>query len=304
MSWSIRVPGREWRRYACRAMTRHRSDSRRSRADATGRQAARGALLRALRNGKLLVGLGIVLLFLVTAIIGPILVTATPNDYLGPPMRPPSSEYWFGTTTFGQDVFVQFVYGLRATFWWVCSAAGSPPSSAWSSASSPAIGAAWWTRCCNMFTNIVLVIPTLAVLLIIAAYLARPRRRRRGAVHRPHVLAVGGAGHPRPDVLARIQGVRRPGPAERRAGAVKIIVREIAPNMSSYLFMTFILLFGGPILIARHARLHRARAHRGHVARADDEQRRTWSALHARAVVVVHPARGRHHRHRGLAVRR
>ena len=29
-----------------------------------------------------------------------------------------------------------------------------------------------------------------------------------------------------------------------------MIFREIAPNMSSYLFLTFILLFGGAILIA------------------------------------------------------
>ena len=33
-------------------------------------------------------------------------------------------------------------------------------------------------------------------------------------------------------------------------GTWRIIVREIAPNMSSYLFLTFILLFGGAILIA------------------------------------------------------
>ena len=33
-------------------------------------------------------------------------------------------------------------------------------------------------------------------------------------------------------------------------GSWRIIVREIAPNMSSYLFLTFILLFGGSILIA------------------------------------------------------
>ncbi len=33
-------------------------------------------------------------------------------------------------------------------------------------------------------------------------------------------------------------------------GHSKIIFKEIAPNMSSYLFMMFILLFGGSILIA------------------------------------------------------
>jgi peptide/nickel transport system permease protein len=33
-------------------------------------------------------------------------------------------------------------------------------------------------------------------------------------------------------------------------GTMKIIFREIAPNMMSYLFMTFILQFGGAILTA------------------------------------------------------
>ncbi len=40
--------------------------------------------------------------------------------------------------------------------------------------------------------------------------------------------------------LARLSGMR----------PWTIIRREIAPNMSSYLFMTFILLFGGAVLIA------------------------------------------------------
>jgi peptide/nickel transport system permease protein len=34
------------------------------------------------------------------------------------------------------------------------------------------------------------------------------------------------------------------------AGGAKIVFTEIAPNMSSYLFMTFILLFGGSVLTA------------------------------------------------------
>jgi peptide/nickel transport system permease protein len=33
-------------------------------------------------------------------------------------------------------------------------------------------------------------------------------------------------------------------------GTARIIVREIAPSMGSYLFMTFILLFGNAVLIA------------------------------------------------------
>ena len=44
-------------------------------------------------------------------------------------------------------------------------------------------------------------------------------------------------------------GLRRPGLAQRRFEA-KIVFTEIAPNMSSYLFMTFILLFGSVLTAA------------------------------------------------------
>jgi peptide/nickel transport system permease protein len=39
-----------------------------------------------------------------------------PLEFSGPTDQRPSSEYWFGTTSFGQDVFSQFVHGLRAAF--------------------------------------------------------------------------------------------------------------------------------------------------------------------------------------------
>ncbi len=68
-----------------------------------------------------------------------------------------------------------------------------------------------------------------------------------------------------------------------------MIVNEIAPNMSSYLFLTFILLFGGSVLTAATLRLPRTRPVAGDVARADDEHRRLECCPPARDVVVVHP---------------
>ena len=101
----------------------------------------------------------------------------------------------------------------------------------------------------NMLTNVVLVIPTFAVLLVIAAYL-----QVRGIM--TEAIFIGLTSWPwaarairaqtfsltsRDFVsLARLSGER----------SWKIIFKEIAPNMSSYLFMMFILLFGGSILIA------------------------------------------------------
>jgi len=101
----------------------------------------------------------------------------------------------------------------------------------------------------GMLTNVVLVIPTFALLLVIAAYLKVRGIINRVSLHRLHIVAVGGAGLRAQTFslvsrefvgLARLSG----------ESSWKIIFKEIAPNMSSYLFMMFILLFGGSILIA------------------------------------------------------
>ena len=101
----------------------------------------------------------------------------------------------------------------------------------------------------SVATNIVLVIPTLAVLIIVAAYLTISGFVAEG-------ILIGATSWPwaarsiraqtfsltsREFVsLARLSG----------SGHWRIIAKEIAPNMSSYLFLVFILLFGGSILAA------------------------------------------------------
>src|SRR5512138_1918287 len=70
----------------------------------------------AFKNIKLRIGLGIVLFFLVLTFVGPKLTKYKPSDFVGPSSARPSSTYWFGTTSFGEDVFTQFVYGLSSTF--------------------------------------------------------------------------------------------------------------------------------------------------------------------------------------------
>lgn len=203
----------------------------------------------ALRNNKLRVGLIVVLLFLFLALIGPLLTDYPPNDYVGPPGAPPSSEFWFGTTTFGQDVFTQFILGLRATFLVGVVGGGLGTLIGVLVGFVAGYRGGIVDELLNMLTNIVLVIPSLAVLLIIAAYL-----EVRGVL--AESVFIGFTSWPwaarairaqtfslrsRDFVdLARISGM----------GSMKIIFGEIAPNMMSYLFMTFILQFGGAILTA------------------------------------------------------
>jgi peptide/nickel transport system permease protein len=209
----------------------------------------REALYFARRNRKLVVGLTVVLLFLAVAIAGPLLADHGPNEYVGPPAQRPSSQYWFGTTMFGQDVFAQFTHGLRSTFLVGVLGGGLAAVIGMLIGFTAGYRGGLVDEVLNMITNIVLVIPTLAVLLVIAAYL-----RVRGVV--PEAVFIGLFSWPwvarairaqtfslrsRDFVdLARLSGV----------SGRKIVLREIAPNMSSYLFMTFILLFGGAVLIA------------------------------------------------------
>ncbi|WP_246212239.1 ABC transporter permease [Streptomyces abyssomicinicus] len=221
----------------------------------TGRPAAplspgRETLHYAVRNPKLLIGLGVVTVLLLTGLFGPFLMDGTdPNAYSGSQAVPPSGENWFGTTTFGQDVFAQFVHGLRATFLVGVIGGGIAAVIAMLVGFFAGYRGGVVDEVLTMFTNIVLVIPSLAVLLIVNAYLGVRSVPVQG-------LFIGLTSWPwaarairaqtfslrtRDFVdLARLSGSR----------TWRIIFREIAPNMSSYLFMTFILLFGGAILIA------------------------------------------------------
>lgn len=203
----------------------------------------------AFRNTKLRIGLIVVLFFLVFALVGPLLTEYDPHDYIGPPAESPSSDYWFGTTTFGQDVFTQFALGLGATFLVGIVGGGIALIIGMTVGFVAGYRGGLVDEVLNILTNIVLVIPTLAVLLIIAAYL-----EVRGIM--TEALFIGFFSWPWAARAIRAQTfslrtrefvdlAKLSGMKDR-----KIIFGEIAPNMMSYLFMTFILLFGGAILTA------------------------------------------------------
>ena len=89
----------------------------------------REILYFAARTKKVVIGLAIILFFLILAIVGPVIRPGDPDAFVGPLGVPPSSDWWFGTTSFGQDIFAQFVYGLGSTFLVGFLGGGLPPSS-------------------------------------------------------------------------------------------------------------------------------------------------------------------------------
>ena len=82
-----------------------------------------------------------------------------------------------------------------------------------------------------------------------------------------------------------------------------MIVDEIAPNMSSYLFLTFILLFGGSVLTAATLDFLGLGPSRVMSLGLMLNNARLERRAAARDVVVVHPAGTRDHGHRRRPLR-
>jgi peptide/nickel transport system permease protein len=205
----------------------------------------------ALRNRKLVVGLGITLAMLLFAVIGPLFAHHPALEYGGHLSWAPTTRdgYWFGTTLLGQDVYAQFVNGIGLAF--IVGALGGGIAAVIGMLVGFTAGyrSGVVDEVLNMLTNVVLVIPTFALLLVIAAYL-----KVRGIMMES--VFIGVTSWPWAARALRAQTFslvsRDFVDMARLSGrsSWKIIFREIAPNMSSYLFMMFILLFGGAILIA------------------------------------------------------
>ena len=215
-------------------------------------QRTRGEFLFfALRSKKFLISFSILSFLILLAIFGPIIDSADPVAQNGVPMRHPTLDpgNWFGTTYFGEDVFAQFVNGLRASFFVGLVGGGLAALIGMVVGFTAGYRGGWTDEILNMITNVFLVIPTLAVLLVITSYLSA-----RGVAF--EAIFIGLTSWPwaarairaqtfslrsRDFVdLAKLSGRR----------GWKIMATDVAPNMSSYLFLTFILLFGGAILIA------------------------------------------------------
>lgn len=219
--------------------------------DAKHMSGFRETLHFALRNHKLVFGLSVTLAMLLFALIGPWIAQHPPLEYGGDLSWAPTTRngHWLGTTMLGQDVFAQFATGLRLLFIVGALAGGIAAAIGMVVGFTAGYRGGLVDDMLNMLTNVVLVIPTFALLLVIAAYL-----QVRGIM--TEAIFIGLTSWPWAARALRAQTFslvsRDFVDMARMSGrnSPQIIFKEIAPNMSSYLFMMFILLFGGAVLIA------------------------------------------------------
>jgi peptide/nickel transport system permease protein len=202
-----------------------------------------------LRNKKLIFGLTLELILVLFAIIGPVIAKYPPREITAFTSRPPSGRYWLGTDFLGEDVFSQLANGLRESYLVGALGAGC------AAVVGMALGfiAGWrgglLDEVLQLLTNIIVMMPSLVLLVVIGSYLSSKSILFEGVfiglttwpwVARA-VRAQTFSLRSREFVdMAKLSG-KRP---------VSIVIKEIAPNMASYLFLVVILLFGSSMLLA------------------------------------------------------
>ncbi|HZO74041.1 MAG TPA: ABC transporter permease [Ktedonobacteraceae bacterium] len=122
-------------------------------------------------NRKASVGMAILALFILLALFGPIIFPQDPHAITLDRLQPPSLTHWFGTTSFGEDVFVQTVVGARFS---VLMGLGiglvtTIVSVLVGLASGYFLG--WIDEVLSLVSNVFLVLPTLPLAILLAAFL-------------------------------------------------------------------------------------------------------------------------------------
>jgi peptide/nickel transport system permease protein len=201
----------------------------------------RGGLWRAvLSSKKAIAGLILFLIFCVFAIV-PELFTSVrhPNDLAFTPSLPPSGAHLLGTTSLGQDIWAQLVYGTRESLV-IALVAG-----AFATVLSVLIGvsAAYLGGVADdvlsLITNVFLVLPTFPLIIVLATYAGKGTTLVVLIV----LVVTGwsyGANQMRAQTLslrnrdflesARVRGERRS----------YIIVVEVLPTMTSLIVANFL----------------------------------------------------------------
>ncbi|HLI91033.1 MAG TPA: ABC transporter permease [Ktedonobacteraceae bacterium] len=124
-------------------------------------------------NRKVALGSAIIAFFILVAIFGPMFPLQDPNAISHLSNRGPSAAHWLGTSTSGQDLFSQLVYGTRSSiFWSFFTGLLVTAVSAFVGLIAGYAGGVL-SEVLSMLINVFLVVPALPLAVVLAAYFPR-----------------------------------------------------------------------------------------------------------------------------------
>jgi oligopeptide/dipeptide ABC transporter ATP-binding protein len=192
------------------------------------------------RNRKAQIGLFFLLFFLVLSVFPGLIAPYSPSAESFSPNLAPSAAHWLGTTSFGQDIFSQLIWGARQSLI-IAFAAGAIATlvAVLIGVASAYIGGVT-DGVLSTITDILLVIPIFPLFIIIAAYL-------KSAGLLDIIIILGALNWSYSARQLRVQALSMRNRDFLKAAAVRgertsyIITAEMLPSMSSLIVAAFCL---------------------------------------------------------------
>jgi oligopeptide/dipeptide ABC transporter ATP-binding protein len=182
----------------------------------------------------------IMLLFFVVLAVFPGEIAPYSPTFLGfPRALPPSAAHWLGTTSQGQDIYSQLIWGTRQSLIIALAAGGLATVISVLVGVSAAYLGGIRDGILSLITDVLLVIPIFPLIIVIAAYL-------RGAGLADMIIVLGALGWSYGARQLRVQALSLRNRDFLTAAAVRgerssyIIAAEIMPTMTSLIVATFL----------------------------------------------------------------
>ena len=199
-------------------------------------------------NGKARIGIVLLGLFILMALFAPLLAPYSPTDGSFEPVLPISGSHLLGTTSQGYDILSQFIYGTRLSLLvGVFGGLFATVIAVFIGLISGYTEGSITDNILSFFTNLALVVPVLPLMMIIVAY-----SESRGLWLLVVVIGITSWAGPARAKRAQIITLRNREfvTAAKFAGqgTLKVVFREIMPNMTSLIVASFIGAATGSIV--------------------------------------------------------
>ena len=204
-----------------------------------GARAAHGLLSAVRSNRKATAGFALFAVFCVMAAVPGLIAPYSPTAMIFPQNAPPSLHHLLGTTSYGQDIFSQLIWGARQSMI-IALAVGllSTVISVIVGVSSAYLGG-FADDGLSVVTDVFLVIPTFPLIVVIAAY-----ARNGGTPMLIAVLVITGWSYGARQLRAQTLSLRRRDFLEsarvRGERSLYIIIVEVLPSMTSLIVASFL----------------------------------------------------------------
>lgn len=190
-------------------------------------------------NRKALVGTSLLGLFVLVAILAPLIAPYDPHAQIFDQTLPPSLSHWLGTTGNGQDIFSQLIWSTRESLAIAIVAGLTATILSLLIGVSAAYLGGLTDHILNLVTDVFLVIPTLPLMIVIAAY-----ARGGGFLVLILVIVITGWSYGARQLRSQALSLRNreflDAARVRGERSFYIILFEILPTMSSLIVANFL----------------------------------------------------------------